>query len=59
MGFDNSTINTFVAKSNNHYLRMLNSQKNYVKELDEPITLKGVIVSSTSESEIEEKGIIK
>lgn len=59
MGFDNSTINTFVAKSNNHYLRMLNSQKNYVKELDEPINLKGVIVSSTSESEIEEKGIIK
>ena len=59
MGFDNSTINTFVAKSNNHYLRMLNSQKNYVKEKDEPINLKGVIVCSTSESEIEEKGIIK
>ena len=59
MGFDNSTINTFVAKSNNHYLRMLNAQKNYVKEKDEPINLKGVIVSSTSESEIEEKGIIK
>ena len=59
MGFDNSTINTFVAKSNNHYLRMLNSQKNYVKEKDEPINLKGVIVCSTSESKIEEKGIIK
>lgn len=58
MGFDNSTINTFVAKSNNHYLRMLNAQKNYVKEVEEPITLEGDIVSTVVETEIE-KGAIK
>lgn len=59
MGFDNSTIDGFVANSNNHFLDMINKQKNYIKEQDEPINLKGVIISSTSESEIEEKGIIK
>lgn len=58
MGFDNSTINTLVAKSNNHYLRMLNAQKNYVKEVEEPITLEGDIASTVVETEIEEKGTI-
>ncbi|MEE0234629.1 MAG: hypothetical protein UD961_00535 [Bacteroidales bacterium] len=59
MGFDNSTIDMFVAKSNNHFLDMINKQKNYVKVMEEPITLNGDIISSTAESEIEEKGVIQ
>jgi hypothetical protein len=59
MGLENSTINSLVAKSNNHHLRMLNSQKNYVKEVEEPITLEGEVVSSVVETKIEEKGTIK
>lgn len=58
MGLDNSTIDCFVAKSNNHFLDMVNKQKNYIKQLEEPIKLQGKIISTTSESEIEEKGII-
>ena len=37
---------------------MVNKQKNYIKQLEEPIKLQGKIISTTSESEIEEKGII-
>lgn len=58
MGFDNSTIDNFVAKSNNHILDMINRQKNYIKVLEEPINLNGEIISTSVESEIEEKGVI-
>ena len=58
MGFDNSTIDSFVAKSNNHFLDMINKQKNYIKVMEEPIDLNGEIISTAVESEIEEKGVI-
>lgn len=59
MGFDNSTIDMFVSKSNNHFLDMINKQKNYIKVLEKPIKINAEIISSTVESEIEEKGIIQ
>ena len=56
MGFDNSTIDMFVSKSNNHFLDMINKQKNYIKVLEKPIKINAEIISSAVESEIEEKG---
>ena len=56
-GGDNSTIDMFVAKSNNHFLDLIIKLKNYIKVLEEPISLNGEIISSAVESEIEEKGI--
>lgn len=50
MGLDNSTLDSFVAKSNNHFLGMINKQKDYSKQHEEPTKI--------SESEIVEKGII-
>lgn len=58
MGLDNSTIDSFVAKSNNHFLGMINKQKDYSKQHEEPTKTEGEILSKISESEIVEKGII-
>lgn len=58
MGLENSAIDSFVAKSSNHFLDMINKQKDYSKQHEEPIKIEGEILSTISESEIAEKGII-